>query len=627
MQKSKNIFLLSEPGHTVAYEKFLAGNPSVRDEECVVIPLDAEVEYALTKKGVRFESGRAFRTDNADCMVLSEEWSLMTLESKQWLFFTYREVSLSKIYFLPLQVYLTSLIYYADIVSNIIARYPLAERLIVFPSAQMTPPTGFSLEGHRITTLVDVVTSFAGQSNKEVLVPHVTKSVQLLTHRTFFESKRMLFGWGISVLNLFTLLSRRPRRIRILASDYWRNIAPYIKHINSVEVTLIDRKEAFNAGLSNIFKFRMRFLHLDAFGRGTYSGRELAHASITKEWQSVLRTLPLFEFHGFSLQSLLKRALDGIVDDAVSSSLKDIDAAYVLLERLKPDVVELRTTVSVQTHVGILAQVARIKHIPSLEMQHGLEYYGAGSVDRHHRAEFMGVYGKLVQTELQEAGDGITSVPIGSPRFDVYTYPKHKKVPGKPTTKQTVVFLCVAPAVLPGMATDTYDVEEYFKTIGSALREIPNASAVIKLRQGGYRESFYRGAISTAFGSIPHTIADIEPLRDLYAAADIVVSCYSTAVLEALQCGKPLVYLGLSAGERLMGDHHFAGYAKRGAIRIAANSEELARTLKELAADAVLREVISHKAKVFLEQEYAFDGKASERAAALITSLAFVKPR
>ncbi|KKW13934.1 MAG: hypothetical protein UY54_C0025G0014, partial [Parcubacteria group bacterium GW2011_GWA2_50_10b] len=46
-----------------------------------------------------------------------------------------------------------------------------------------------------------------------------------------------------------------------------------------------------------------------------------------------------------------------------------------------------------------------------------------------------------------------------------------------------------------------------------------------------------------------------------------------------------------------------------------------------LAKDPKAREHMSRAATVFLEKEYAFDGKASERAAALITSLAFVKPR
>jgi len=624
--RERNILLLSELKHVDEITPFFSGHPRIHKEGYLIIPLNAEIEYVLTKKGISFESGREFRTKNDDPMVLSEKWSTTILDGAQWSFFRYREIELSQLYLLPLQVYFMSLFYYADVVSNIIARYPFNERLIVFPSTNMMPPTGFSLESHRIKTLVDVVITIAGQSNKEVLVPTVTMSANKLTHAASFMGKRILFGWGISILNTLVACLRRPRRIRILASDYWRNMAPYLRNLDSVEVMLVDRTEAFNAGLSNIFKFRMRFLHLDAYTQKTSSQRENAQRRIVKEWQSVRAGFPPCIFRHFSLQSLVVRVLDSIIDDAVAKSLKDIDDVYVLLTHLKPDVVELRTTISIQTHVGILAQVARVRGIPSLEMQHGIEYYGPGSMDRRHRAEYMGVYGTRTQKELRETGDSIKPIIIGSPRFDVYASLKKNKADNEKKSHGKIVFLCIAPPVLPGMATDTYDVEEYFQSIGFALREIPQSSVIIKLRskEWGF---FYHNAIASAFAGIPYSIADIEPIIDLYSKADAVVSCNSTAILEALQCNKPLVYLGLSARECIMGRQQFSQYAEQGALRIVTNEKELIRILKEIEDDFVLREDIARKAGAFLEREYSFDGHASERTAALIASLASCEPQ
>ncbi|MFA6414387.1 MAG: hypothetical protein WC217_03345 [Candidatus Paceibacterota bacterium] len=616
--RGRNILLLSELKHVDAVAPFLSAHPEIREGGYLVIPLDLEIEYVLTTRGIPFESGRTFRSGDADPMIVSEEWSRALLEDEQWGFFRYRKVVLSQLYFHPLQVYLMSVLYCADIVSNIVSRYPHAERLIVFPSTYLTPSTGFSLESHRIRAFVDVVSTIGAQSNKEVRIPEVTMAAHQLTHTASFAGKRFLFGVGISLLNALVAVFCRPRRIRILASDYWRNLAPYVKHLDSAEVVLIDRKEALRAGLANVARFRMRFLHLDAYAQENSLEQEEARSRIAREWQTVRSSVPALVFRGFSLRSLVLDALESIVDDALEKSLKDIDDAYALVARLKPDVVELRTTISIQTHVGILAQVARTLSIPSLEMQHGLEYYGPGSMDRYHRAAYMGVYGRITQQELRTAGDYTTTIAIGSPRFDVYAVSDTGGAPSVPGS-ENLVFLCIAPAVVPGMATDTYDVEEYFQSIGTALRKFPHASAVVKLR-GSYRESFYRSTIAAACSGVPITIVTAGSLEGLYAMADAVISCNSTAILEAMQCGKPVVYLGISLRER-MTSQCFSHVVEEGAMRLATNTEELEKVLQGLSL-ATERGQIAHKATALLEREYSFDGKASERAAALITTLA-----
>ena len=106
-----------------------------------------------------------------------------------------------------------------------------------------------------------------------------------------------------------------------------------------------------------------------------------------------------------------------------------------------------------------------------------------------------------------------------------------------------------------------------------------------------------------------------------------MVSHYSTTTLEALQCGKPVIYFGVSPGFERMAEYHLTLYGQKGALIIAKTREELARSMHTLAKNPKARGEMSRTASVFLGKEYAFDGKASERAAALIISLAAAKPR
>jgi len=140
------------------------------------------------------------------------------------------------------------------------------------------------------------------------------------------------------------------------------------------------------------------------------------------------------------------------------------------------------------------------------------------------------------------------------------------------------------------------------------------------------RQSFYDTTVANVFEGMSYRIAQYESLAELYPQADIVVSHYSTATLEALQCSKPLIYFGVSPGFDLMAKVHFALYEQQGVMMIVKTREELARVIQMLAQDPRARERLSRAATVFLEKEYAFDGKASERAAALIASLASKKP-
>ncbi len=623
-QNEQNIVFISEMKHIDLLEQFFAEHPMIREEGCLLIPTELEIEYALTDKRIPFHSGRLYRTKDASTMVLSEKWSTSIFGSNQWSFFTYRGVSLSQLYFVPLQGYMAYAIYCAAIVTNVLSVHTHAKRLVAFSSFIGEPTKGSTLAGPQIRVFSDVIKCIATEKGIESIVVASSIPPAVKIESVTFTLQRALFSIGVRILNSCIRLFRRPRRIRALVSDYWKNIAPYAAYLDdSLEIILVDRKEALKAGLSNIWKFRMRFLHLDAFSSSGSSECLTARTYIEREYKFLRKNteLPMCDFQGISLRPLVSQALDLIVAEVLTETLKDIDDAHSMFERVKPHIVLLRATISNQTHFVILAQVARARNVPSLEVQHGLEYNGPGSFTRRHSAEYMGVYGLFTQREMKSTGDNrSTPIIIGSPRFDVYAASanwKSVKTPGK-----TVSFLCIANAIETVADADAYAFEEYFSAIAIALKDIPNARVIVKLRPGdNVRNVLARRIVASTLGDIPYIIAHNEPLSELFSNADVVISGYTTAAIEAMQCGKPLVYLGLSSIEKLFGLHHFPEYAENNAMRLATTTEDLTRILKELSMHPDVRAEIAVHAVAFLKREYVFDGHASERMANLILSL------
>ena len=620
----KAVLFLSEVGHVSRAQEYIAEHPGLIREGYVLVALDLMVELELARRGIPYSSGRAYRTRDAKALTLAEEWVTALFKDERWSPLSYRGVSLLRVYFFSLQTYLTPLLYYIDIVTNTLAQYPSATRCIVFPPPPSAPAAGDDFIAQEKDVLVDAVRAVALHSGTEVVVPGGIPNLGARTRSASFAYKRALFAACIAVLNTLVALVRPPKRITVLASDYWRHLAPVLSHLWGAEVLLFGRTEAFEAGFKNIFTHRMRFVHSDSFTSRISAQRTEARVLFEREWHSLQESGVVGDarFKGISISPFFIKVLNACIADTLTKTLGTIDNMHALLAYYKPDIVLLRISTSPnQPHFPVLAQVARAQGIPSLEMQHGLGYYGPGSLDLRHFAEYTGVYGALTAREMKQVGDVYTTpVVVGSPRFDVYT--SGQRASKERDASGAVSVVLIAPPLSHFGMMDTYDVEEYFQVTASALKKIKNASVVIKLRPGSGGAPIYEHTIARAFAGVSHQVVSEEPLADVYKKADIVVSGYSTAALEALLCGKPLIYFGLSPGEQMMGLHHFSLYAQQQAMRIATTKEQLEAALAELAADPQKRAELKRGAEAFMKDQYLFDGKSGERAAALIKSLA-----
>jgi CDP-glycerol glycerophosphotransferase (TagB/SpsB family) len=178
----------------------------------------------------------------------------------------------------------------------------------------------------------------------------------------------------------------------------------------------------------------------------------------------------------------------------------------------------------------------------------------------------------------------------------------------------------------PSSWNDTYDVYEYFKTTASAVRALDNIAVVIKLRSNRVDEPFYREAVHRAYDGIPHRIVIHEPIAQLLRESDIVVSCHSTVVIEALMSHRPVVLdASLPIYNKLV-SVDFEPHRVAGALLVATNQADLTSTLTRLVTEADDRSQLVFRAGKFMNEEYLLhDGKSSVRLADTVRTLAGAK--
>jgi hypothetical protein len=588
------------------------------NEDVSVLALDAELGWLLTDAGIPYHSGESLNSlSSAENAVEVQQWMQAFLESEFSKKFVYRGISLFEVFSYSIHSYLLQVTYYADLCSRIKSIDPLVSRWILCTSydaeddkgiVSRRDPSGAVLRAARLVAKIEGI-------HLELLKEETREFVLIGGRNKGKEVLRFFFALFITILNVGVSAFVPRKSLRILASDNWQNMAPMLEKLPEAEVFLLDRAQVVQANLRSILRHRVRFVHLK---KGKTKGHSKIVKSLVSEWEESKSALPGLSFGKLSLSSLIEEGIDSVIQYGFARALNEIDAAYLGIEKYSPDVVHLRASVSVQIHFPVLALVARALGTPSLELQHGLEYLGPGSMSLRHTAQYIAVYGTLIQKELINSGYSEECLLVtGSPRFDDYVG-KKSSAPGKDDGALTVSVL------IPDVAAwsyDTYAVVAYLTAAANAVKQIPGARAILKLRPGPDREAFHLRAIKDAFVGISYRIAQYEKMQDVLLESDVLISCYSTTVLEAMIARLPVVIASLHSTEQLAVVGHFGLYEKASALKISTNPEDLTRDLKELLSPEGPRKSVIANAVTFLAAQYSFDGCSSERTASFVRSL------
>lgn len=592
-----------------------------------VVALGADIELLLEEEGIPFTSGRTLRRlPHFECLTTAEAYAKKILDQPNFSFFIYRNISLVPVFITVLQEYLLYLFYFLDIFTSFAEEYPACKKLLLFAHTYVPLETDGVLAAYEATAAVTAARLVEKTYGFSVIIPPFETKRSIARTKLeagFFYLQRNIFGLALNILNAVVTVCVPQKKIRILASDNWKNISSFIPLMPDAELFLLDRAESRIIGLSGIWKNRMRFVHLRNFV--TRSGHRAAHQAADGFVAAWTRTktlpspFPTIEFKGHDLTEALIDALDVLIDRGGKRATNLIEGAYATYAALEPQVVLVRASFSTQIHFPILCYVARACGIPSLEVQHGLIFLGSRGPEQS-AVEYMATYGQQTNAEFKTVGYTDEKLfGIGSPRFDAYPVMR-QKTEVRPSDKPFTI-AAVVPALLPESWSDSYEILDYLQGLADAAARIPNSLVVLKLRPDPHYLEFYQAAIAKAFGSVAHRIAHYEPIIDVLEEADVIVGIYSTTILEGLISGRPVIYNASLEYHRMLGKS-LAEYVDAGALLLAESQESLAASLKQLALDPARGRELVQKADQFMSEHYSFNGQASEKLVNAIRGLA-----
>lgn len=613
------MFIIYELGHVDELKKYLERHPEEKISS-VVIALSIDIEEKLHRENIFFISAAAYKKAFPDQLSNEDEIMEDFFSHPGWDAFVHRGISLPKIFRFMFRAYLQVVRYYGMLLSKVIEEHPAVRGVKLFPPGEALSSTHGTLAFREIHAVVDCAKRIGEIKGIPVTVLSpsiVAVSIRNSLRPIVFSLKRSIFGILIKTWNAVVIAISRPRAKRFLISDHWRNVESSASLLQDVELIFLDRTEVRHISFRFLLRYRMRFVHIaDFLPRGASRRIREDSTKFLHIWKETRDNLPkIFTWTGNSFDQLFLTAIEDIILD-FPRILSEIEGAYALYEKVRPNVVALRASVSKQPHFSILPMVAKKLGIPSIELQHGLEYLGPGSWSREHEAEYIAVYGHLVKQELISIGyEEDKLVEIGSPRFDrhIISQKKHEKF----------TILCIAPDIRAFEVYDSYSAFAYFASISQAAEaEKEHIHIVFKLRPGPADEALLRGIIARVFIHFSYDIAQYESLSELYSEVDMVISGFSTAVIEAMQCGLPVIIPAIHPVDAKIVQFHFSRYSDAGALIVANTPDAFSQALSSIVHDPQRREAMRASIVEFMAKNFCFDGKSSERYATLMKKLA-----
>jgi len=585
-----------------------------KQNEVLVVALRADVEITLKEVGIPFISSREFRSvDPVERYAFSEELVTPLFHSKKFDFWSFQNIDFQTLYQPLLQTYLAELLYWIDMIDGIMATHA-PQRIVTWDSANIAA-IGNVLSVKNSKVVTDAV--FVVSNQKSISCDIRSVGNVFVLHNTMFRFKRLLFIFSIFIWNFAITVFKKPKSVRLIVSDIWRNSAPYIKEIPEAEVVVWDRSEIKNINFSTLLKNRMRFFHANTFR--TYKSKKQAQRQIIllnnqwiKERDDFFKKLHV-SFLGYNLSPILGEVFDMLVLRGSKEAVFMISDVQAMLLNLKPHAVIVRASASGQVHFPVLCLIAKQLSIPSFEPQHGLFYLGPASVPKYSQVEYLATYGPLASSELHTAGyKGITH-DIGSPRFDVYSALTKNRQSPHPYTA-----LFVVPDDTTGQWFDTYEIIDLFKCVEDITKQNININIILKVRAGSKTSNFAARYAAMKFINTPQVqVARTETLAELFKKTDVVVSVFSTIILEALAANIPTIYLGSALFHRAIEKDHMYPYYKDEVVMLAHSCGELTNILSRLQSLSE-RDSIKNRIKKFNLMNFTFISGASKRFANLI---------
>jgi len=632
-RKEKSIVILYEIEHIEAVISYFGITELKEGNRLTLVPIDYEVELRLRSISIPFFSMKDYvsRSSLKERLIFVANLAKKFFKKPEMDFFEYSGIKLGRIIDYSLSEYLLRVLYYLDIFAFILDRFGDGYIIYMPKSAKIISKTVGQLAVFEVAAPVKIMSFLAKNGNFKIkIIPCESKKIMKNKLRVYVKSYlRSVFLLLLKALNKMIYLFRSDTNMKIFVSDYWWHIDYFMTKMDNIEITMMDRKEIKNAK-KYVWKYKMMFSHIGDYI--TFSGRKNARIKneyCRERWQLLCEKPDFsreFFWYGVNFWEIVEPAYSHLIGSFSLKIMEAIEGAKELLKKQKINAAILRASISGQIHFPVLGLVAQKMNIPAIELQHGLECLKLFSLSAEKCANIIASYGPLIKEEL----DDVNVAPLrvfetGSPRFDQYRKEIIKEDDKNNLSKKLGIYpsrpvlLYIATDIVFGQTHDTYSMLRVFNNLVSLLRKDKELQIIIKIRPGPFQEYFFKKSLKEIFNE-KCIIAQYEDMHELLSISDVVLSSYSTVVLEAMILKKPVILVGVDTNERMLMESHFLPYEKAGALKIARTEDDLFFFVRELLSHEGSKKVIK-MANNFLDNNFSFDGLSANRMVKLLNSL------
>jgi glycosyltransferase involved in cell wall biosynthesis len=334
----------------------------------------------------------------------------------------------------------------------------------------------------------------------------------------------------------------------------------------------------------------------------------------------VYKNIPLFDLLGDKFSELFHRRL--------IEAVKYIEMMKQVVKVENPNIIVIVDEYGLYGRAAIIA--GKLNNVPTLAIQHGVftpkelgysHYRDEIFTDKFINLNYCPIPDKTaVSSEyykniLFNSGsypkNGV--VVTGQPKYDVLAY-ANKIFKKKKIFKQFGIDYQKKIIVLATQPYPKHENELLLRSVFTGIKKLLDTHLIIKIHPNEYDKSFHQ-RIAREVGVNVVIVKDIN-LYELLYACDLMMTVDSTAAIEAMILGKPVITVTLP------GSSFVVSYAESGATFGVYKPEDISSAIVKVLNNRQIRKKLHSNMKRFVyNHAYKIDGNASKRIVNLIKEL------
>ena len=431
------------------------------------------------------------------------------------------------------------------------------------------------------------------------------------------------------ISKIFQIIGRKNSENRLLLLDFnvdrHGNLLDGLEE-NGLHVVLLNKRRPVIWNLNSLkieLSKRYEFFNLTDYYNGESRTKVKKHVSLMYEKISELWTnqaiKKLFEIEEINLWDLIKDDFKEFLKNRIALAIEEIELGIQLLKKEKFSyLIEWGYSLPFEKTMLLLAKRFGLK---SLEIQHGV--YGIGKDKFGQRptlfpcskeADYLAVWGELTtKFFLDNNVDKDRVIEIGNPSYD-NLFRLNKNYGSK---RSGIILLATG-----GLGTSysfhntitvTKRYEDFIKQTCKVIKKLSNTKIIVKLHPYSDDKINIPKIVHEIDKNIQ--IAKNENIIDLIRNSDLVISTYSTVIIEAMIMGK------LTLAFRLLSDAFESEHIplqNSGASLTTDNPQEIPILIEKIFSDPKMREGLIRNSRKFLDRYLSNQGNSSKKLSEFI---------